>query len=100
MSSIQRVILNLISGIEDPSIRMEVGKTITYLYSVYESGEVRDDEIRRSLEDVVDTIVRAKHPELEKDERRAMVRRMVDEIMQAFRLQSIFRRTAGRRRGF
>lgn len=95
MPSLHQMVLNLISGIDDPSIRVEVSRTIFYLYNIYASG-VEESEVRDGLEDVVRTVLRAKFPDMEKEEFKAMVKRTVDEFMQAFRLTTMLRRTISR----
>lgn len=96
MPSLHQMILNLISGIDDPSIRVEVSRTIFYLYNIYASGGVEEREVRDGLEDVVGTVLRAKFPDMEKEEFKAMVKRTVDEFMQAFKLTTMLRRTIAR----
>lgn len=94
MPTIQQVILNLISGIDDPVIRVEVSKTLMFLYNVYASGKVSEGEVKKSVEEVVRKVLKAKHPELEPEQLKILVKQTTEEIMDAFSLQSIFRRTA------
>lgn len=96
MPTVQQVILNLLSGIEDPEIRMEVSRTIMYLAYVYASGKVRDDEVYDAVFDVTLTLTKLRHPELDPKEQRKIAKQLADEVMEAFRLQSMFKRTAVR----
>ena len=96
MTTVQQVIMNLLSGIEDAAVRIDIARTLMYLFNVYASGRVSEEEVRQSVEEIVRDIVKYKHPELSPDELKRIVKQHADQIMQAFRLSTTFRRTAVR----
>ncbi len=96
MPTVQQVILNLISGIDDTEVRMEIARTLMYLSYVYASGRADEREVAQSVYEVVETVVKMKHPELDPDERRRIAKQLAEEVMDAFRAQAIMRRVAAR----
>ncbi len=100
--SYHQKLLSLLSGIDDPTIRMEVFRTVAFLYEVYTSGQASEDEIASDLFEVVYNVIAVKHPELTEEEAKKKAEQFVKEILQAFRLESMSRRIIGartRRRG-
>ena len=96
MSSIQSVVMSLLSGVDDPEIRMEVMRTIYFLFQVYKTGRVADEAILNDLFDICYRVIRAKHPDLTKEEATERARRMAEELLESFRLQTMFSRTTAR----
>jgi len=66
--SVQAKIMNLLSGITDPTVREDIASTINYFFSLYSSGTVKEDEIRNSLYEVCLDVVGTTHPELTEEE--------------------------------
>ena len=97
--SLQAKILNLLSGINDPTVRMDVASTVNYLFNLYCGGHANESEIRDALYDVCLNVVRAMHPELTEEEVRKKSRTMVEEFIGAFKLESTRRRMFSRFRG-
>jgi len=94
--SLQAKILSLLSGIDDPTVRMDVASTINYLFSIYTGGHANEDEIRDALYEIFLDIIDAVHPELTREEKEKKSRTMVEEFMRAFRLESTMRRMLSR----
>jgi len=91
--SLQAKILSLISGIDDPEIRMEIARTIYFLFDVFRSGNVKEDEIYQALFDVALTVVNYKEPFLPDDEKRKKAGQIADELYSMFKMQSLFYKT-------
>lgn len=96
--SLQAKILNLVSGIDDPTIRIEVSRTIYYLFSVYQSGKVPEENIVQDLYEICLTVIVNKHPELSQEEAKNRAKQLAHEILNAFRIETMLRRTIGRLR--
>lgn len=94
--SLQAKILDLISGFNDPTLRVDVSATINYLFQLYASGSAAEDRIRDSVYEVCYDVIRAKAPDLTDEEVRERARQMTEEFMRAFRLESALRRTMAR----
>jgi len=90
--SLQAKILNLLSGISDPGIRMEVSKTIMFLFNVYRSGVASEDDIKSDLVEICTTVIAEKEPTLSPEEIKKKAEKMAQEILNAFKLESITRR--------
>lgn len=92
--SLQAKVLNLLSGITDPMIRMDVSSTIYYLMDVYASGSASEEEVRRSLFEICLDVIRFTRPDLVEEEAREQANKFVDELIAAFRIETLRRRVA------
>jgi hypothetical protein len=91
--SLQNIILSIISGITDPSIRLDIATTINYIFGLYCDRSVGEDEIRKSLYEICHDVISYTSPELSGEALVNAVNMKVDELMRAFRLESLKRRT-------
>jgi len=94
--SLQVRIINLIAGITDPTVRIDVASTINYLFTIYADGIIEEREARNELRDVCTDVVSMLYPEFTEEEIRKRVASMVDEFMRAFKLESTVRRMMAR----
>jgi len=94
--SLQARIVNLIAGIIDPTVRIDVASTINYLFAVYADGSLEENEVRNALREVCMDVISALYPELTEEEVRKKVSSMVEEFMRAFKLESTMRRMLSR----
>jgi len=94
--SLQAKILNLIAGVTDPTVRIDVASTINYVFGIYVDGTIDEREARNALRDICMDVVSATYPELTEEEVRKKVSSMVEEFMRAFKLESSMRRMLGR----
>lgn len=94
--SLQAKILNLLSGIGDPLVRMDIASSIHYLSDIYASGSAKEEEVRNSVYEICYDVIRATRPELIEEEARDEAKRMTDEIMSAFRMETLRRRISTR----
>ncbi|RLI87538.1 MAG: hypothetical protein DRP01_01645 [Archaeoglobales archaeon] len=97
--SLQRKIMTLIAPIPDPTTRMDVASTINYLFSVYNTGVVNDDEVKDALFEVCRDVLEATNPDLGMEEIRKRAETLAKEFMSAFKLESSVRRMMSRFRG-
>ena len=86
--SLRDLTLSLLSGIKDPRVRIDVSTTIYYLRDVYSTGRVSEEEIRESLYEVIETIIKVKEPDLLPEERKKKVERLVEQFMDAIKLET------------
>ena len=91
--SLQAKILNLVSGIDDPAARIEIARTIKFLYEVYMHGVGSPEEVEKSLMEVAMVIVDFKEPELSEDEKKEKAKKIVEDIMRSFRMEAMYLRT-------
>jgi len=96
--SLQARIINLISGITDPALRIDVASTINYLFTVFSDGTINETEARNSVREVCMNVISVIYPEFTEEEVRRRVDTMVEEFMRAFKLESTVRRMFGRYR--
>jgi len=97
--SLSNQILSLISGITDPAVRMDIASTIRYLYDVFCSGKVSDDEIKNSLYEICKDVITATKPDLLPDEASNLAKAKAEELLKAFRIESLSRRVQVRFKG-
>jgi len=94
--SLQSKILDLISGITDPSDRIYISSTINYLLSVYASGNASEDAVRDALFDVCYNVLRVKMYDSPDEEVRKKAAMLSDEFIRLFGVESVLRRTMKR----
>ena len=92
--SVRAKILNLLSGITDPAIRIDVSSTIFYLMDIYASGSAKEEEIKRALFEICFDVIRATRPDLIEEEARQEAQKQADELMSAFRMETLRRRVS------
>ena len=94
--SLRAKVLNLLSGVTDPVIRVDVSSTIFYLADIYASGSAKEAEIKQSLFEICFDVIRATRPDLIEEEARQEAQKMADELMSAFRTETLRRRISTR----
>jgi len=90
--SLQNLIMSLLSNIRDPAVRIDVASTINYIYSIYISGNISEDQARDALYEVCSDVIRATAVAMTEDEIRKKTNLLVEEFIKAFRLEGIRRR--------
>jgi len=99
MSTVNNILMSLLSGIDDPEIRVEVMRTVYFLQQAYASGAVDENQIRSDLKEICETIIKAKDPLVDPETLKMQAEELAERILEAFRLQSSFARIR-RRLGF
>ncbi|RLG61370.1 hypothetical protein DRN86_00035 [Candidatus Geothermarchaeota archaeon] len=94
--SLQNKILSLVAGIDDPATRLEIARTILFLYEVYRTGRASDEDITKALYDVALTIIKFREPYLPDEEKREKAGKIADELFELFRMESLFKTTLRR----
>ena len=87
--SLQALVLSLVSGIDDPKVRMDICSTIYFLRDLYLEGKITEGQLRKDLMDIVTTIISAKHPELLPDEVKKKAERVVADIIRSYKLSTL-----------
>ncbi len=95
---LQEKILSLMKGIDDPAMRMEVFRSIQFLFEVYTTGEVSEEEILDDLVDIAATVLSMKHPEKTEEQIMEEAKKLAGELMAHFRAETITRRLLAKRR--
>lgn len=90
--SLQAKILNLLSGIDDPGIRIEISRTIYYLYNVYKNNIASEESIKNDLMEICLLIVQEKEPALSPEDQKKKAEKLANEILNAFKLETLTRR--------
>jgi len=96
--SLQAVVLSLLDGIVDPSIRSDIATTIYFLRDVFLSGKIKPNELKSELVDIVSTVVDITHPDLLPDEKKKKVDMIVDQLYRAIRMSTLKMRMMGKYR--
>jgi len=91
--SLTQKIQALVSGIDDPRMRMDVASTITFLADLYGNGRISREDLARDLYDICVDVLRASNPELLDEEIAERARILADELLQAIRLSRLAQRT-------
>jgi len=94
--SLQAKILSLISGVTDPTRRIDIASTINYLFQIWMSGVAEEGEIRTSLFEVCSDVISGTHPELTEEEVRRISSDMAGDFMRLFKIEGLSRRMMAR----
>jgi len=97
--SLQAKILSLISGITDPTMRIDIASTVNYLFQVWTGGGASEEEIRGSLFEVCRDVISGTHPDLTEEEVRGIANDMTNDFMRIFKVEALTRRMMARFRG-
>jgi len=97
MTSLQAKILSILSGIDEASIRIEISKTIFYLFEIYRSGKASDEDILQDLFDVSKTIVTLRGLAVTPEEIEKKSMEIAKDLLNTFKASSLYRRVASRR---
>ena len=81
----QRVVLELLDGIEDPEERIDMMSTIAYIMHLLEEGEIAEEQAAEDIADVVADALRIKNPLASGEELREEARRLAEAIIRAWR---------------
>ncbi len=90
--SLQAKILNLLSGIDDPGIRIEISRTIYFLFNIYKNNMAPEESIKNDLMEICLLIVQTKEPTLSPEEQKKKAEKLAEDIMNAFKLETLTRR--------
>jgi len=88
----------LTAAIDDPKLRFEVMKTLSFLKDVYASGKMRDEQLISDVKEVCEMAIALAAPDLAEDEIREKAAAVAEEIVKSIKLECLFRRTLTRLR--
>lgn len=88
--SLNAKILNLLKGIDDPALRVEIAQTIRFLFEVYMSSDVEAQEIKNSLKELALTIINMKEPLLTEAEKRKKAEEIANDLWNTFKAEALF----------
>lgn len=90
--SLRQKVREIIDQLAVAEVRLDVAQTLFFLFDVYASGRVSEEEIKRDLFDVALTVVNIAKPDLSLEEKREEAGRLAEELMLAFKREGIRRR--------
>ena len=91
----QGIVQSLLSGVDDPTIRIEVARTINYLRIAYMHG-APEDQILNDLYEVCLTVIRLTKPELTDEQAKEKAMEFAQRLLDSFKLGSLLKRTMPR----
>jgi hypothetical protein len=94
--SLSQKVSALVSGIMNPRDRFEVMSTIYFLFDVYSSGRINEEQLRTDLVDICSTVLAETNPELTEDEIRKRANVLADELARTMKVEGLRRRTLAR----
>ena len=96
--SLQAIVLSLLDGITDPSVRSDIATTIYFLRDVYISGKIKPEELKMELVNIVSTVLDVTHPDLLPDEKKKKADMIADQLYKAIRMSTLKMRMMGKYR--
>jgi len=94
--SLSQKVLALVSGIDNPRVRFDTMSTINFLFDLYNSGRISEEELRTDLADICSTVLAETNPELAEDEVRKRANTLADELARIMKVEGLRRRTLAR----
>ena len=94
--SLSQKLLALVSGIDNPKVRIDIMSTVNFLFDLYTSGRINEDQLRGDLYDICRTIVSECNPDLVEDEARKRASVLVDELVRTMKVEGLRARTLSR----
>jgi len=94
--SLYQKILALVSGIDSPRVRFDVMSTMHFLYDLYCSGRINEDQLRDDIFDVCVEVIAETNPELSEDEVRKRAGIVADDLVRTMRVEGVRRRILAR----
>ena len=95
--SFSTLVLDLLTDIDDPAVRMEVSQTLHFLKGVFATGRVHEDQIRDDIYEIVLSVLSLKMVGASREEIEKKAREYVEKFMQAMRLETASSRIMARR---
>ena len=89
--SLRNKILNLLADIPDARFRLEVARTIYYLYQVFLAGGAPESEIKKALYEIAYQVIDRREPLLDVDTKKEKARKFAEDIYSAFVSESLSR---------
>jgi len=89
---LQEILLDLLSGISDPAVRVDVASTISFLAQVYRMGKATEEQIANDFREIVREVLTMKNPTLAPDELKKLIDDYVNRLMIAIKGESAFTR--------
>ena len=86
----------LIAALPDPASAMNVASTINFLFNLFSNGKINEEDLRRDLRDICSTVMNITNPDLSEEEIRKRVEVVVDELVEAMKVESLSRRVMAR----
>ncbi|MEM2832710.1 MAG: hypothetical protein QXT16_08705 [Candidatus Caldarchaeum sp.] len=85
-------ILNLLSGITDPAMRMDVNTTIHFLGEMFCIGKVDEDKLRSELRQICEDVIAYSYPDLTDEDIKAKAEEFTDRLVREIRVENVARR--------
>jgi hypothetical protein len=94
--SLAQKINALTTGITDSKVKLEIAKTINFLFGVYCSGRASEEEIRSDLIEVCSMILQETHPELLEEDIRKRANFLAEELLRTMKIEGLSKRALAR----
>jgi len=94
--SLSQKVLALVSGIDNARVRFDIMSTINFLYSLYCSGRINEDQLRDDLADICFTVISESNPDLSEDEVRKRANVLADDLTRTMKIAGVRRRALAR----
>jgi len=91
--------MSLLSGILDPTTRVDIASTIQYIFDLYSSGRISDADAKNALYEICVEVLRATKPDLTDEEIKENAAELSEQFIKAFRIEGLRRRMLSQLRG-
>lgn len=82
----------LISGIDDPKVRLDVAQTINFLAGLYSIGRINDNQLKDDLFEICSDVISYSNPELDAEEIRRRASAVAEELYKSIRIERVSHR--------
>lgn len=82
-------ILNLVSGIDDPAIRISIARTIHMMRDALAFGKADEKEVLKDLTALVYEVINLKEPFIPEEEKKEKAKKIANAMIKALKMSSM-----------
>lgn len=94
--SLQTKIMELITGLRDPMMRVDVAATINYMSDLFNMGKISEEELFENLTEICMTVFKETKKGLDEEALKDIAEKEANELIKAIKLSGLRRRMSAR----
>jgi len=94
--SLSQKVLALVAGIDNPKVRFDIMSTVNFLFNLFISGRVNEEQLRGDLFEICLSVLTESSPELTEEEIRKRASMLADELVRTMKIEGVSKRALAR----
>jgi hypothetical protein len=86
----------MLADMTDVRTKLEIANTINFLYNIFSTGKITEEQLRADLKEIVTVLVENRYPEMTDEEKRQKIEEIVGMFMRQIKLETLARRMAAK----